>query len=87
MHLRSSLSWVFAVGVVFFRPSRSGRTDLLMRAVGFALTGSNDAEVRVIGETWLAVIAEPRFWSTVWPLVCGAARADSTAQFCGMCRH
>ena len=51
MPLRSSLSWMFAVGVVFFfgRPV-SAETDLLMRAVGFALTGSNDADVRVIGD-------------------------------------
>ena len=51
MPLRSYLSWVFAVGVVFFfgRPVPA-ETDLLMRAVGFALTGSNDADVRVIGD-------------------------------------
>jgi hypothetical protein len=51
MPLRSSLSWVFAVGVVFFfgRPVPA-ETDLLMRAVGFALTGSNDADVKVIGD-------------------------------------
>jgi len=49
--LRSSLSWVFAVGVVFFfgRPVPA-ETDLLMSAVGYALTGSNDADVRVIGD-------------------------------------
>jgi hypothetical protein len=51
MPLRRSLSWVFAVGVVFFfgRPVPA-ETDLLMRAVGFALTGSNDADVEVIGD-------------------------------------
>jgi len=51
MPLRSYLSWVFAAGVVFFfgRPVPA-ETDLLMRAVGFALTGSNDADVRVIGD-------------------------------------
>jgi hypothetical protein len=51
MPLRSSLSWVFAVGVVFFfgRPVLA-ETDLLLRAVGFALTGSNDADVEVIGD-------------------------------------
>jgi hypothetical protein len=42
---------VFAVGVVFFFGCPvPAETDLLMRAVGFALTGSNDADVRVIGD-------------------------------------
>jgi hypothetical protein len=51
MPLRSSLSWVFAVGVVvFFDRPVPAETDLLMRAVGFALTGSNGADVRVIGD-------------------------------------
>ena len=49
--MRSSLSWVFAVGVVvFFDRPVPAETDLLMRAVGFALTGSNGADVRVIGD-------------------------------------
>jgi hypothetical protein len=58
MPLRSSLSWVFAVGLVFFfgRPVPA-ETDLLMRAVGFALTGSNDADVRVIGDRASCVFA------------------------------
>jgi hypothetical protein len=58
MPLRSSLSWVFAVGVVFFfgRPVPA-ETDLLMRAVGFALTGSNDADLRVIGDRTGCVFA------------------------------
>jgi hypothetical protein len=47
--LRSLLSCVFAVGVVFLLGCPGwAETDLLMRALGFALTGSDDADLKVI---------------------------------------
>jgi hypothetical protein len=49
--LRRALSCVFAAGVVFLLGCPvSGETDSLMRAVGFALTGSDNANPKVIGD-------------------------------------
>jgi hypothetical protein len=56
--LRSLLSCVFAVGVVFLLGCPVwAETDLLMRAVGFALTGSEDADPKVIGNRASCVFA------------------------------
>jgi hypothetical protein len=47
--LRSALSCVFAVGAVFLLGGPVwAETDSLMRALGFALTGSDDADLKVI---------------------------------------
>jgi hypothetical protein len=47
--LRSTLSCVFAVGAVFLLGGPGwAETDSLMRALGFALTGSDDADLKVI---------------------------------------
>jgi hypothetical protein len=47
--LRTSLSCVIAVGVVFLLGCPVwAETDSLMRALGFALTGSDDADLKVI---------------------------------------
>jgi hypothetical protein len=52
------LSCVFAVGVVFLLGCPVwAETDLLMRAVGFALTGSEDADPKVIGNRASCVFA------------------------------
>jgi hypothetical protein len=56
--LRSLLSCVFAVGVVFLLGCPVwAETDLLMRAVGFALTGSDDADPKVIDNRASCVFA------------------------------
>jgi len=56
--LRSLLSCVFAVGVVFLLGCPVwAETDLLMRALGFALTGSDDADPKVIGNRASCVFA------------------------------
>jgi hypothetical protein len=52
------LSCVFAVGVVFLLGCPVwAETDLLMRALGFALTGSDDADPKVIGNRASCVFA------------------------------
>ena len=49
--LRRALSCVFAAGVVFLLGFPVGaETDSLMRAAGFALTGSDNASPKVIGD-------------------------------------
>jgi hypothetical protein len=46
--LRHSLTCVFAAGIVFLlRRPVGAEADLLMRALGFALTGSEQAELKV----------------------------------------
>ena len=56
--LRRALSCVFAAGVVFLLGCPVGaETDSLMRAVGFALTGANDVEPKVIGDIAECVFA------------------------------
>jgi len=56
--LRRSLTCVFAVGVVFLLSGPVGaQTDLFMRAVGFALTGSDNADLKVIGDRASCVFA------------------------------
>jgi hypothetical protein len=56
--LRSPLSCVFAVGVVVLLdcPVRA-ESDVLMRMVGFALTGSDNADTKVIGDRANCVFA------------------------------
>jgi hypothetical protein len=46
--LQSSLSCVFAVGIVFLLCCPIQAENLLMRGVGFALTGSDDADLKAI---------------------------------------
>jgi hypothetical protein len=49
---------VFAVGVVFLLGGPvCAETDLLMRAVGFALTGSDKADLKVVGNRASCVFA------------------------------
>ena len=56
--LRRSLTCVFAVGVVFLLGrSACAETDVFMRAVGFALTGSDNADLKVIGNRANCVFA------------------------------
>ena len=56
--LRRSISCVFAVGVVFLLGGPvCAETDLLMRAVRFALTGTNEVEPKVIGNIANCVFA------------------------------
>jgi hypothetical protein len=56
--LRRSLSCAFAAGVVFLLGCPVGaETDLLMRAVGFALTASDTADLKVIGDRASCVFA------------------------------
>jgi hypothetical protein len=53
------LNFVFAVGVVFLLGCPvQAQTDVLIRAVGFALTGSDDAVPKVIGDrtNWVFAI-------------------------------
>ena len=50
--MRSLLSWVFAAGLAFpLGCSVWAESDLFMRTVGFALTGTDDVEVKVIDRT------------------------------------
>ncbi len=56
--LRSWLSAVFAVGVLLLLVrSVWAESDVFMRAVGFALTGSDDADPKVIGDRVNCVFA------------------------------
>jgi hypothetical protein len=56
--LRRALSCVFAVGAVFLLGCPVGaETDLFIRAVGFALTGSDNANPTVIGDRASCVFA------------------------------
>ena len=56
--LRRSLAFVFPIGIVFLLggPIYAG-PDLLMRTVGFALTGSDNADLNVIGDRASCVFA------------------------------
>jgi hypothetical protein len=56
--LRNSLTGVFAVGIVFILGYPVwAESDPLMRAVGFALTGTDDADPKVIGDRANCVFA------------------------------
>lgn len=56
--MRTSLTGVFAVGLVFILGSPVwAENDALIRAVGFALTGTNDVEPKVIGDIANCVFA------------------------------
>jgi hypothetical protein len=58
MPLRSSLSCALAVAVVFLLGrSACAETDVFVRAVGFALTGSDNADLKVIGNRANCVFA------------------------------
>ena len=50
--MRSLLSWAFAVGFVFLLGCPIwAESDVFMRAVGFALTGTDDVHIKVIDRT------------------------------------